>query len=509
MVRNNPSLTMLSNKSKVRLKYPLVSIVLIFFMLCLLLLIFFYHQMYKEMSHASHNYAAGYLTLTAASAIDKAFNFKKSHVPAYVVSLILCNDEERSGFLDAAAVLRHSIHKNSIHNPGSNAKYSYKMYAIIHDQCAHYESDFERIGYETIIQGTPIDRQQIKNDFYKRTVDKEGCCGTAEFVKLHVYKLTQHPVVVYFELDSIVLKPMDDLFDSIIYNHDSPQSTMARKRIEVEQPEDTLPVKINAFFTRDYQSSLPWQKNAGVQSGFLVVRPSQRVYHQYINIILEGNYKIGYDNQCGWGGLGYGGFPGAKTFRGVVAYFYGEIDRGTAVELDVCKWNQIAGKVFWTGGLGSQKFRAENIECNRYSHDDNNKLRLPGQPKLTNTGCDDCSITPIDQPKTVHYSACKKPWSCPTSRQDENRGPNKRNRIHTMETEVHMCYLLHKEWFKLRKEFDELLYSVYNDEIILSRSWGKYNVEHFLGYCKDESKYLSIKFPQSDFFIERLYPQVT
>jgi len=281
-----------------------------------------------------------------------------SNVPAYVVSLIKCNDKDSNtvGFLDAAVVLRHSVHKNSIHDPESASMYSYKMYAIVHENCAHHAPALESVGYKTLIRKTPIDRNEIRNEFYKKTVEAEVCCGIAEFIKMYAYTLVQHPVVVHFDLDKIIMQPLDDLFDAIIYHYNSMEGIFSRKRIETEWPEDHLPKKIDAFFTRDYTSSWPWKKIAGVQGGLLVLRPSQKVFQKYMDIILEGNYTSGFDNNCGWGGLGYGGWIGAKAFQGVVAYFYGEIHQNSAVELDVCKWNQVAADVIWRGPRGNRNY---------------------------------------------------------------------------------------------------------------------------------------------------------
>jgi len=395
--------------------------------------------------------------------------------------------------------------QNSIHYTGSTGKYSYKMYAIVHENCAHHAPVLKSVGYETIIKGTPIDRNQIKNDFYKRTVESEVCCGSAEFIKMYAYTLTKHPVVVHFDLDKIVLNPMDDLFDAMIYTKDSKMGMAARKRIQMEWPEDNLPEQIDAFFTRDYTSSWPWKKIAGVQGGLLVLRPNETVFHKYMDIILEGNYKSGFNNECGWDGLGYGGWVGAKAFQGLVAYFYGEHSDG-AVELDVCKWNQVAADVIWRGPRGK-----ENIgECRKYPRNDDhesNYPRAPGESNVKNNGCDDCRETPIDQLTTIHYTACKKPWSCPTARTNNN-DKTQRHRIDVALTNATMCMLLHQEWFKIRREFDELYYSVSKDKKILSRRIGKYNEEFYLGYCETESKYLSMIFPEHDFDISKLYPHM-
>ncbi len=249
---------------------------------------------------------------------DELFDPRADMVPAYVASLIKCKQGSSvTGFLDAAIILRHSIHKNSIHNPKGSGKYSYKMYAIVHEDCKEFAPVLRKVGYETIIRDTPIDRRKIKGEAYRQSVENAMCCGSAEFIKMYAYTLEKHPAVAHFDLDKIILKPMDDLFDAMIFTNDSEIGKRARSKLDLEWKEDqtNLPERIDAFFTRDYTSSWPWKKIAGVQGGFLVLRPSQNAFDQYMNIILEGNYTMGFNNECGWGGLGFGGWVG-----GMVSY---------------------------------------------------------------------------------------------------------------------------------------------------------------------------------------------
>jgi hypothetical protein len=102
-------------------------------------------------------------------------------VIAHVVSLIKCKKSSSvTGFLDAAAVLRHSIHKQSIHSTTTNtSKYSYQMYAIVHkEQCAENAVLLEQLGYITLLRDTPIQLDEIKGDWYRNHVENENCCGS-------------------------------------------------------------------------------------------------------------------------------------------------------------------------------------------------------------------------------------------------------------------------------------------------------------------------------------------
>lgn len=86
----------------------------------------------------------------------------------------------------------------------------------------------------------------IRHSFNKK--ESNGCCGAKELIKLEAYTLTDHPVVVQLDLDVIVLKPMDPLFDSMLA--ESPSSNLSNA-VPTMWPSKPIPERINAFFTRD------------------------------------------------------------------------------------------------------------------------------------------------------------------------------------------------------------------------------------------------------------------
>lgn len=110
---------------------------------------------------------------------------------AHAISLIKCSKGPSvTGFLDAAAVLRHSIHKNSIHykdaNSGaSSSKYSYQMYAIVHPSCEQHAMVLKRLGYEIVVKDHPVKAEDIRGEWLKKHIEGENCCGSAEFIKLY------------------------------------------------------------------------------------------------------------------------------------------------------------------------------------------------------------------------------------------------------------------------------------------------------------------------------------
>jgi len=188
-------------------------------------------------------------------------------VIAYAISLIKCSDKQSStaGLLDAAAILRHSVHRTSVRTPRSGSKYDYKMYAIVHSKlaahCSHVLSD---LGYEVLLRDAPVAASEIRGEYLRNNVHKEWCCGSDEFVKLYAYTINSHPIVVHTDIDFMYHRPMDDVYDAMLMPPDSLGGRIARSRIEMEYPDVRMPNNIEAYLTRDYHQVIPGRK-AGEQ----------------------------------------------------------------------------------------------------------------------------------------------------------------------------------------------------------------------------------------------------
>eukprot|EP00980_Cylindrotheca_fusiformis_P018078 scaffold5799_cov110-Cylindrotheca_fusiformis.AAC.5 len=418
---------------------------------------------------------------------------KKELEIAHVVSLIKCSKQAAvTGFLDAAAVLRHSIHKQSLHE--GTSKYTYKMYAIVHENCKHHAHVLDRLGYTSLVRPSPVQLDEIQPGWYRDHVEGENCCGSAEFVKLYAYTLTDHPVTVHWDLDVAIFQPMDDLFDSIIYPHDSPQGKAARSRLDRQHPERELPERIDAFLTRDITSSTPWEVHQGAQGGFLVARPSMSHFEKYLEFIKEGNYVKGRGNDKGWYGLGYGGFQGAMAYQGVVAYFYDQIAKDTAVELNVCVWNQVVADVIWRG--------PNKMEHSGQCRDHPRGGDTYEQNTPENNRCQDCRSFPVEKTRSAHYTACKKPWECTIPFPRRARDAGQQYRLDNL-TNTTTCGLLTRKWFDLRRDFEDRLQKASGLEPA-ERS-GTFKEATFGGYCKGRGTYIAMNVPPEDFDISKLY----
>ena len=87
------------------------------------------------------------------------------------------------------------------------------MYAIYHPDGYTCAEPLKDLGYTLVKRQTPVAVKDIQGTFLREHIEKNGCCGEKELVKLEAYTLTDHPVVVHLDLDVIVLKPFDALFD--------------------------------------------------------------------------------------------------------------------------------------------------------------------------------------------------------------------------------------------------------------------------------------------------------
>ncbi|KAL7579878.1 hypothetical protein ACA910_004888 [Epithemia clementina (nom. ined.)] len=426
---------------------------------------------------------------------------------AHAVSLITCHKESSvKGFLDAMIILRHSIHQNSIHRfedetsmassfssktrSRKRSKYSYQMYAILHKDggCLPHVPLMRRLGYIPLVKDTPVNISEIpESSWYKHHVEGENCCGSKEFIKLYAYTLIDHPVVVHWDLDVLVIQPMDDLYDTMLYPATSEEGQAARQRLAIQKPyHQKLPSTIDAFFTRDITSARPWEKITAVQGGFLVARPSLESFKRYQEFILEANYTPGRGLGSGWGGLGYGGFQGAMAYQGVLAYFYDVVYPGHSVELDVCRWNQVVGDVIWRGPQRRNEFYGQ---CRDYP--------APGVSFADNTPengrCQDCRNLPVEDTITAHYTACKKPWECRTPDPRIPRNPAEKERLREL-TNITTCYNLFREYFQFRQDVERRIANRTRVEV---KGGGEFHHEHFLGYCGGQGQYLNMELPDT------------
>ena len=275
----------------------------------------------------------------------------KAKTIAYAVSFIKCGDRQTSsaGLTDASLVLRHSIHKISSRNPSSGSAYDYKMYAIVHTQAKECSAVLKDVGFEIVIVDPPIAQEEIQaggDGYLQKNIHREWCCGHDEFVKLYAYTLPEE-VIVHVDIDYAFYKPMDHLFDAILYDKDSPEGMAARGKLELERPGERLPDQIGAFITRDWGQVAPNKFPPAYQAGFLVARRDPSVMKEALDIVRMGNYTKGWGMGYGWHGSGHGGYVGAMAMQGLMAYYYDHVRKDNAVELNQCRHNHMGMDVLY------------------------------------------------------------------------------------------------------------------------------------------------------------------
>ena len=385
---------------------------------------------------------------------------------AYAIALIKCGDKvSNAGVMsDSATVLRHSIHQTSVRNPKSGSKYDYRMYAIVHKQAERCSQQLADSGFEILIRDPPILQKDIQGEFLRSKIHREVCCGADEFVKLFAYTIFSEPLVVHLDLDFIITKPMDDLYDSMLYPKDSPEGQMARGRILLERPNDPWPDRVDAYMTRDWPQALPGRK-AMYQAGFQVVRPDQTVFDKMIDVIRIGDYNEGFGRDNGWGGLGYGGNIGSMAMQGLLAYVYDEIYPNSWMELNQCAYNH----------MGMSLMKGKKCRNN-----------MPT--------CQSCMHTPLDEIHSIHYTACRKPWLCASIGDKED--PNHRGKTLPEDViDIQHCLELQSVWHTCRTDLENKLFKLTNDIGIREQGQkGTHQKEYFHGHCTGHgsSNYIGI-----------------
>ncbi|KAL7471908.1 hypothetical protein ACHAXS_012213, partial [Conticribra weissflogii] len=191
---------------------------------------------------------------------------------------------------------------NKDNNSGNCAKILEKMgYTILHrppvvplyeippsnqDTATHrtYYEELRKSGYVGELRSTdgPLSRPPDERpDLLRHDMLNDGCCGYDELLKLNVYGLVEHELAVHMDFDSLLLRPMDDLFDVMLGRQSSNGKSGSPLPIargpKTKMPDFSKP--IHAAFTRDYNSVRDPSPTApvGYQGGFLVVKPSLEV----------------------------------------------------------------------------------------------------------------------------------------------------------------------------------------------------------------------------------------
>ena len=208
-------------------------------------------------------------------------------------------------YVDGAAVLGYGIGKAM-----KQSIYDFDLVAIVHPDVKKARKPLEKSGWRIIERDVPLDIDDIKGDFLREKIRTNGCCGAHELIKLHAWTLVEYHRVVHLDMDSMIIQPMDELFEG-------------EKHI---------------IYTCDYGMMPKGVPACPVQGGFFIVKPSMTEYQELVDVVKEGDYR----NGGAWGGTKIGWFWGGMTIQGLLPYFFTQLkDLKESEEVDRCVYNNM------------------------------------------------------------------------------------------------------------------------------------------------------------------------
>lgn len=254
-------------------------------------------------------------------------------------------------FLDGALVLGYAAMKYHSAKHGYPSKYTMDLVAFVTKKAVAVRPVLQQFGWKILERDLPVALDEIENQDYAQKMRDSGCCGADEFLKLWAYTLVDYDRVLHLDMDSIIFRNLDALFD----------------------------IDKEFLFTGDYNmkggSPVP-----PAQGGFLVIRPSMDTFREFQAIIRKGDH-----GSRGWGGSRIGNFWGGQTIQGIMPYFYHVIHPDRGQEMNRCQYNNMVDNPYFP----------------------NTKRCINGA--LT---CEDCRASDPDQVYSAHFTICQKPWTC-------------------------------------------------------------------------------------------------
>jgi hypothetical protein len=176
----------------------------------------------------------------------------------YAIAVTECPEDNHVMY--GAAVLAESIKNVSARrNPAS--KYDYSLYAFVHDSARECNAPLYSLGY-TILNGKAPHSDADK-----------------EYIKLYAFSLTNFKVVVSLEVDTIILQPLDELFDLIIDRELAP---------DLAHRNEVIPESVDFISTKTADKL--------VDHSFFVARTSYETYRHMAQQIEEGGASRSFDD---------------------------------------------------------------------------------------------------------------------------------------------------------------------------------------------------------------------
>ena len=269
--------------------------------------------------------------------------------PKIAVAITVTKD---GPFVDGALVLGYAAKKYHSAKHGYPSAYDIELVAFVTKKVVTTRTILSQFGWRILERDLPVALEEIENKDYMERMRDSGCCGADEFLKLWAYTLTEYHRVMHLDMDSIIFRNLDSLFN----------------------------IDKELLYTGDYNMKAG-SPVAPAQGGFLVIRPSLERFEEYRAIIRKGDHRSG----SGWGGTHIGNFWGGQTIQGIVPYFYHSIHPGDAMEMNRCQYNNMV----------DNPYHKNTLRC------------INGEET-----CEDCRASNPDEVYSAHFTICQKPWTC-------------------------------------------------------------------------------------------------
>ncbi len=152
----------------------------------------------------------------------------------------------------------------------------------------------QSLNYYVEILGQPITTSALLQAGQTHLSDNiENDVGIRDSIKLRAWSLTDHPVVVLMNYNTLIDQPIDQEIDLLLAS-----DTMKGLYIHTKPDPDN--------------------GGSGVDTGFMIIKPDQA---EFENIVSE-YLNTPYDPTTGWNGQGYNNFKGGLGISGFLAYYF-------------------------------------------------------------------------------------------------------------------------------------------------------------------------------------------
>mmetsp|Transcript_38189 Transcript_38189/g.85929 ORF Transcript_38189/g.85929 Transcript_38189/m.85929 type:complete len:359 (+) Transcript_38189:134-1210(+) len=152
-------------------------------------------------------------------------------------------------------------------------------------------------------------------------IESGGCCGAREFMKLHVFNMTQYDAIVFYDTDVLISQSNDSKWSEGVL---TPLFNCAAS---------------SYFLSTSCSKHFPW-----VNGGFFAVQPSVDLFDAMLYELSRAtvNKWTGW-NGNGWGPKNFGATASQFRMQGFLSYFFYQGVHQKAVlarQVDGCIWNR-------------------------------------------------------------------------------------------------------------------------------------------------------------------------